>query len=278
MNNMSSTTTLTALLSLLLATSAFLVIAVNQPTAPITIDEESAINIIKESGKTDPRIVYGSSPVNAQQEYIKPNWMNILGDGGSRRHSRIYLSPIDGEEVKPYWVIEYETELSPLPGMWTGFGRYVVDAQTGELVLSLEEFSGGIMVAGRDYQISTKPVITLWDTTPANTTDGTLIIKIGKSTPLSINIASMSYYDASLPVSLRVVGVSKELSASQDVTSATLVKGGSVSFTLNIFAPDTDLPEPEYPILRLSRIDFEIDFMGSSTSYSVNVLRLLDRP
>lgn len=134
-----STTTITLLISIILATSAFIAVATAQPITPIKVNAEQVINILKESGETNRRIVSGSSPANIKLEYIALNWANYLKNTDSERHSQIYVSATPVGDVKPYWLLEYETDLAPLPGMYRGSGRYVIDAQTGVTLFIIKD-------------------------------------------------------------------------------------------------------------------------------------------
>ena len=274
----SSTTVITVLISIILATSAFVVVTMSQHTQPIKITLEQAISILKEGNKTDRRIVYGSSPVKADLEYITIDWANYLRNTGSEHHERIYVSETPVGEVKPYWVFDFETSFGFNYG---GSGRYVVDAETGEVMLSLESTGGGVVTVGPDYLMSIQPSIYLWDpstfSSPENFTDHALKVKLGEFTPIVLKFLPQSYYNASLPVSMKIVGVSKGFSASQNATSAILRTGGSASLLLEVFTPVTyavDSVSPPQLMSQVPHIDIEVSFIDTTTSFSFFVVPL----
>lgn len=262
-----STTTITVLISVLLATSAFLVVATSQPTPQTLVTAEQAINILKESGKTNPMIINESSPESSELEYVSLNWTNYLrGIGSETTHSRIYVSMTPVGEIKPYWFISY------------GLGRYVVDAQTGELMLSLERVGGDITLIGPEYKVSTQPNVYLWrpgmfPLTPVNFTDHALAVKMGEYTPVILTITAEPYYNASLPVSIKVNNVPLDFYAGPNNATAILKTGGSVSFIVSVFTPvsyTTDfLPPPPDPH---PHFNVEISFLGQTDSYPVYIV------
>ena len=122
----------------LIAASAFFATAINNPLPQIKVSEEEAIRVLMNSPKTDHQIVNGSTPVRADLENIALSG-NSLPDTGSQHHSRIYFSSTHINETRPYWFFEYETNSPAVSFMGsTESGRYIVDAQTGELVYSVE--------------------------------------------------------------------------------------------------------------------------------------------
>jgi hypothetical protein len=264
-----STITLTVLISIILATTAFLTVAKTQsasqtqPAQSINVTEAQAIEILKESDKTDPRIINGipggsASPASADLEYISLNWTNYLKTVNSdplTMHDRIYVSPRPVGEVRPYWLIDYETSLGFNYG---GSGRYVVDAQTGELMLSLESTGGGVTAAGPDYLMSLHP--NAWDpSTPIR-------VKPGESTSVVLRVIARPYYNASLPVSLNVTSVPMGFNVTANTTSTILKTGGSASFLLKIYAPisyPADFLSPQNAS-QIPHFDMEIGFLGTN--------------
>jgi hypothetical protein len=182
-------------------------------------------------------------------------------------------------EIKPYWFIRYETSWNY--GWSSGSGWYIVDAQTGELMLSLESVGGGITVFGPDYGMEVKPDIYLWwpDSLdmPGNFTDHALEAKIGEFTSVVLKLNAAPYYDASLPVSLKVTNVPIGFSVSQNTTSAILRTGGSLSYLLQMFTPVTyavaSVSSPQLSS-QVPHIDVEISFIGNPWSYSIFVVQI----
>ncbi len=265
------------MISIILATSGFLAVSTTQPTSNVSVTAEQAVNILKASDRADRRIVCGSQPVKTDLDYIAINWANYLRNTGPEHHDRIYVSTSPVGEIKPYWIIEYETELSPLPGDYVGSGKYLIDAETGELMMSLESFGGGVTAKGPDYWMSTSQNIGIWYqsalTIPMNFTDHALRVELGEFTPLILTLTAPPYYDASIPISLKVVSVSPDYLVDQNVTSATLRTGGSVSFLLQIFTPVGYAHRPP-PSSLPPHFDVEVNFIGSTTSFSIFLVQV----
>jgi hypothetical protein len=261
-----STTAITVLISILLATSAFLAVAVSQPIPVIKINQQQAIDILKESDKTDHQILNGTVwSFSTNLEYVSLNWTSFLNNSGGQHHSRIYVSDTPKGEFKPYWFISYETSWNY--GWNDGTGSYVVDAQSGEVMLSLESVGGGVSVKGPDYLISFQPVV--WNSS------NPVEVKLGEFTPITLTLTAEPYYDASLPVSIKVNNVPLDFSVGTNNSTAILTTGGSVSFILNVFTPVTYTadfsPPPKDPH---PHFDVEVNFLGQTDSYPVYIVPL----
>jgi hypothetical protein len=268
-----STTNITVLISIILATSAFLATAINNPIPQIKVSEEQAISILMNNPKTDHKIVNGSTPVKADLEYVALSG-NSMPDTGSQHHSRIYFSSTHTDEERPYWFFDYETNWNY--GFSSGSGRYIVDAQSGELVFSVESISGSITIGGPDVLIDSKPSAYLWDSStffqPENFTDHALVTRSGQFTPLVLKVSAPTYYDAVLPVSVKVVRVSSGFSVSQNVTSSILRSGGSAFFLIQVFTPVTNTlgsgSDPQM-VDKVPHMDVEFTLLASNTTFSI---------
>jgi hypothetical protein len=105
----------------------------------IRISGDQAIGVVKGSGKVDPKgdIVRDEALESIKLSLMKISWPEYLV--GSGRHDRLYISSTPTGTVKPYWVVEYLTQR----GMHDGsYGKYIVDAETGELMLAFEDYFG----------------------------------------------------------------------------------------------------------------------------------------
>jgi len=131
-------TKLAALISIILATTAFLVAATTQPVSYAKITEDQAITIILSNPRVYSRIVNGTSQ-STELRQVTLSWINQLKDMGRVNGSRIYVSKTPFNNEKLYWVLTYETKWGS--GWDSGNGTYIVDAQTGELMISLESQS-----------------------------------------------------------------------------------------------------------------------------------------
>lgn len=248
----------------MIAASAFIAVSTSQPLPIIKVTEEKAIEILKGSGKTDLNIINNNSPKSSDLQYYSLNWTDYL-NVGSDHHSRIYVSNIPVGEMRPYWFINYESSWN---GGWSsGTGKYIVDAQTGELMLSLESVGGGISVIGPDYWVFLKPEA--WD---SNTP---LMAKMGEFIPVTLTVTAQPGYDASFPVSMKVTNVSLGFSVDPNATSAILKNSGSVSFILEVFTPVTYPADflPPQTGSKVPHFDVEISFLGTTTTYTIYVVQ-----
>ncbi len=270
--SLNSPTTMTVIISIILATTAFLAMAITQPMPQTQVTVEQAINILRESGKTDHFITDQISPQNIRLEYISINWQDYLWNTGY--HTRLYVSTTHVGEVKPYWVADYDDTSTVNLGGAPIYGRYVVDAQTGEVMLSLES-GGGVVVSllnggGHvsnilDFSLSLQPDA-LNQTSP-------LKVKMDENTSIRLTLTAELGYDASLPVSIKVLDVPLGFSVEPNKVSVILETGGAVSFTLTVFTPVSYLADflPS-PIDPHPHFDVQTSFLGQTDSYPVYII------
>ena len=260
----SSKTTITALISVILATSAFILVATNQQAFGAKINEEQAINILKSSNKTNHRILNGTvTTLTTDLQYVALNWTSYLNNTGAEPHSQIYVPATPVGESRPYWFIHIES--SWYYGWSSGSGTYIVDAQSGDVMLSLESICGGVSAVGPDYLISFNP--------PAYDPGPPLSVKPGVLTPITLTLTAPSYYNASLPVSIRVTDVPLGYSIGPKNATAILTTGGSVSFALLVFQPVPHpadfLPPPTDPY---PHFNVEISFLSHTDSHPIYIV------
>ena len=127
-----------ALISIILATTAFYVAATTQPASNAKITEDQAHSIILSSNRVYNRIVNGTSQ-STELRYVTLSWINHLKDTGKENASRIYVSKTPFIEERLYWVLSYNTTWDS--GWSRGSGTYIVDSLTGELMIALESQS-----------------------------------------------------------------------------------------------------------------------------------------
>lgn len=106
---------------------------------------------------------------------------------------------------------------------------------------------------------------------PSNFTEHALEAKLGQFTPLVLRVES--YYNASLPVSVKVTGVSSGFHVSQNVTSSILRTGGPAFFLFQVFTPvayaySGTVSQPQ-DSSQVPHMDVEISFLGETNSYSI---------
>ena len=256
-------TTITVLVSIILATSAFLAVTSSQPLYSINVSEEQAISILKAnpgtSGFTDSD---PSSLKSIRLEYLAINLQDYLKNIS---HSKLIVSPTLTDEVNPYWIADYAFNSTFTFGGSGYWGRYLVDAETGELVLAVEGYPWAKNVS--DYHASLQPEA--WNSSTP------LKVKIGGYTPVTLTLTAWIFYNATLPVEMKVTDVPIDFSVKTNKTSAILSKGGSVSFIFNVSAPAWYPADflPSQLGSKSPHIDVEIRFLGTTTTYPIYVLK-----
>jgi hypothetical protein len=161
--------------------------------------------------------------------------------------------------VKPYWVVEYMT----FRGMHNGnYGKYVVDADTGELMLAFENYFGP--PGPGDFSMSFDPPIDYSEP---------FIIHRGETRTITVMLTAYPWYDASLPATLEVTRVPKGISVTPDTVSKILRTNGTVIFKLDVNASPN--AESLKYLLGLSGPDDWIsiwfEFLGSGGGKSIDV-------
>lgn len=225
----------------------------------IQISGEQAINAIKESSKADPKkdIVRDDALESIELRLLAINWSEYLH--GSGTHDHLYISSTPTGIVKPYWIVEYMTLL----GMHNGnYGKYVVDAETGELMLALEDYFGP--PGPGDFNMSFDPLIDFFEP---------FIIHKGETRTITIILTASPWYDASLPVTLEVTRVPKGISVTPSTMSDILRTNGTVIFKLDVSAsPNAEslkyLPSLSGPD---NWISIWFEFLSSGGGKSINV-------
>lgn len=109
---------------------------VGPPTNMLNITREQAINFTATSPITDQKnkIIAPENLVLAEPRIIKPDWVSQLAHIGD--YSHLYIAEGNQTEPRIYWLIEYESS----PDVHGGYtGIYLVDAETGQLALALED-------------------------------------------------------------------------------------------------------------------------------------------
>ncbi len=109
---------------------------IGSPSNRFNITSEQAINITMSSPLADPenRIIAPDTLILAEPRIIKTDWVTQLYHSGDFR--RLYIADENQTTPRVYWLIKYE--FSPeVHGGYTG--TYLVDAETGEIALALED-------------------------------------------------------------------------------------------------------------------------------------------
>jgi hypothetical protein len=193
------------------------------PNSDVKISKEQAMKIVETSSKADPYMVGRSDEhlESAELQYISLNWDEYLRNAGNFNH--LYVSPTPVGEAKPYWIMDYgQPNVINL-----GSGRYIVDADTGELMASMEQFHGSSTIFTPYFGVSS--------ISNGSDPNSPLVIRDPADVAhVDVRLDAKSSYDASLPVSVRVEEVPIGYYVSQNVTSVVLRTGGSAAVRFNI--------------------------------------------
>ena len=109
---------------------------IGSPSNTLNITREQAINITMTSPHADPedRIIAQETLVFAEPRIIKTDWITQLYHSGDFR--RLYIADVNQTTSRVYWLIRYEKN----PEAHGGYtGTYLVDAETSEVALALED-------------------------------------------------------------------------------------------------------------------------------------------
>jgi hypothetical protein len=147
----------------------------------LAISRKEALQIVKNSTKADLRndIIKDDALKLAEPRVIAPNWVEQMRHIGDFDH--IYLTRTNITQPRLYWLIKY----SSMEQMHGGYsGLYLVDAETGELVLVIEDHPMPSQILLR---VESPPRVS---------------VKRGESTTLNITVTAALAFDALLPVEL----------------------------------------------------------------------------
>lgn len=215
---------------------------IGEPVNTLNITREQAINITSTSSITDPenKIITSESLVLAEPRIIKPDWISLLTYIGDFR--RLYIVDVNQTEPRLYWLIEYA--LYPeAHGGYTGI--YLVDAETGEIALALE-----------DYPL---PDLLFRGYAPEKIT-----LRRGETISFNITVKAASTLEAQLPVTLTVdqipMGVTADIQ--RDTLQLSNSKIATFKVTLNVS------PEASKGIYFTS---FGLRLLGRGTSAHFNL-------
>lgn len=248
-----------AVLACLLAIAGFVVVSLNQ-TNQHNISEEQAINILKtqaqrDHGVVDPVTVWGGTLVNAELRFTTLDWSTYL-DGAP--HTRLYVNETTPKGPEPYWFISYTNSPNGVVGE-TYDGKYIVDADTGAIMLSMEDVGGGVTVLQLEpyYGVSFSPNV-------ANV-----------STPLplsgvfTVRITPKDSWVDSMPVYVSLQDLPSDATATQNVTSVILRRGLISGILFKIDVPGVS---NDFHIASLKEVHVETRFLQTVRDYTIYVI------
>ena len=215
------------LLGFIVALSFFSLFSVNTPAnVGVKLTEDQAIAVVEQSPRANKEIVSDIQPVEVELRWMKIDWSRE----DWHEHQRIYVTTTPSGDYSPYWRIEYERSFTVSGQPWIYFGRYIVDATTGELMSAYEaadlNTTNPHPPTGKgDYSITLKPDVL----------DDPIALRVGESEGFVLKIVGDPSVDAYQPIVVRAVGVRPDLVVVQNVTSVAPGPGGSawVSFSVS---------------------------------------------
>ena len=210
---------------------------IGEPENTLNITREQAINITATSPLADPedKIIEPEALVSAEPRIIKPDWERQLTNSGDIR--RLYIADNNQTEPRIYWIVRYVNT----PEAHGGFtGTYLVDAETGDIALALEDYPL-IDILVRGYAPDQ--------------------IKVNGSGVFSFNVTVKAEptLEAELPVSIEAVNLPENVTIIIDNPVRRLSTGKDAIF--NVTARVGELAE-----IGLHNIRFEISYLDKITS------------
>ena len=211
--------------------------SIGVPSNNLNITREQAINITANSPFADPegKIIEPDTLVSAEPRIIKPDWIKQLANSGNIR--RLYIADMNQTDSRIYWVVKYEK----IPEAHGGFtGTYLVDAETGDIVLALEDYPL-VQFLMRGYAPDQ--------------------LKFNGSGVVSFNVTVKAEptLEAELPVSIEAVNLPENVTIIIDNPVRQLSTGKDAIF--NVTARVGELAE-----IGLHNIRFEISYLDKITS------------
>jgi hypothetical protein len=221
----------------------FIVFAAFTPLYPgARISREQAIKVVEQSPKVDSRIVTDSAPTIAELHWMKLDWRNV--DWINVGHQHLFLADRPTGDDAPFWLLEYQKRIEDAGDwLWIYTGSYIVDANSGQLVASVEKAYHNppdqTSTLG-DYYVTSNPE-KIYEPMP-----------LGIGETLTIDVTAIAYpnYDASLPLTFRVINLRSDLTVSQNTTTAILRTGGAASVRFSVSKSSayisSPFPNPNY--------------------------------
>ncbi|MBW1723400.1 MAG: hypothetical protein JRJ78_15255 [Deltaproteobacteria bacterium] len=196
----------------------------------LNVSRDDAINIIKNSSKTDLKgdIIKDEALKKAEPRIIIPDWMMQLGHIGDYDH--LYLTRNNVSQPRLYWLIEYASDVGIHGG---NTGRYLADAETGELVLAVEDHPMCYPL----FRVTEPEKVTLIQ---------------GESTTFNVTVSALPTFDAVLPVTLSPDRTPEGVSVSFDSERKPVSNDFSAEFTVTLRASPETLPGTYFTVINVS--------------------------
>jgi len=185
-------------------------------TLELVISRDEAIQIVKNSTRTDPKgnIVLDEAFELAEPRVIAPHWIEQLKDLGD--YDYLYITRENITEPQLYWIIKYSSD-THIHGGRTGL--YLVDAETGEIVFIVE-----------DHPL---PFLLFRASQPEDVT-----VNRGGSVTLNITVTANPSLDAVIPITLAPNITPENVSIDIPVTVKPISNTSPAWFTVTIHASE----------------------------------------
>lgn len=196
----------------------------------LNVSRDDAINILKNSSKTDLKgnIIKDEALKKAEPRIIIPDWMMQLGHIGDYDH--LYLTRNNVSRPRLYWLIEYASNVEIHGG---NTGRYLVDAETGELVLAVEDHPLPYLL----FKVTEPEKVTLIQ---------------GESTTFNVTVSALPTFDAVLPVTLSPDQNPAGVSVSFDSERKPVSNEFPAEFTVTLRSSPETLPGTYFTVIKVS--------------------------
>lgn len=164
----------------------------------------------------------------AEPLIIIPDWMMRLDHIGDYDH--LYLTRNNVSKPRLYWLIEYVSNV----GMHGGnTGRYLVDAETGELVLAVEDHPMPYL----QFKVTEPEKVTLIQ---------------GESTTFNVTVSAKPTFDAVLPVTLSADQNPDGVSVSFDSENKPVSNEFPAEFKVTLRSSPETLPGTYFTVIKVS--------------------------
>jgi len=206
------------------------ILNVGPQSLSLNVSRDDAINVLKNSSKTDLKgdIIKDWALEKAEPRIIVPDWMMQLGHIGGYDH--LYITRNNVSQPRLCWLITYVSDV----GMHGGnTGRYLVDAEKGELVLAVEDHPMCYPL----FKVTEPEKVTLIQ---------------GMSTTFNVTVSPKPTFDAILPATLSPDRIPEGVSVSFDSDRKPVSNEFPADFTVTLRASPETLPGTYFTVIKVS--------------------------
>ncbi len=218
----------------------FISIVLLAPPPGTRVTSDQAIQTIRESPKVDSEIVVHSSPSTMTLQWTKLDWGKEPWIMGASIH--LFLADTPPTDYQPYWFVSYITRLMFEGELYEYEGRYIVDADSGGLLASVERAYPAL------HNSTSMPIdISFWTLSlnpPQADSDKPYKLKVGETLTIDAIVKASPAYDASLPLTFGFTDLRPGLKVSMNATNPVLRTGSSVMVRYSVSRTSEVGPNP----------------------------------